>query len=127
MRISWVFVSLIGLLFVSGCTSQTDEPTSAIENYIQALVDQDGNRLANLSCAEWEADAQIELESFSAVSVSLEELSCRSQSEQAGFTLVACTGKIIANYGNEVLEINLEDQVYRAIFEGGEWRMCGYQ
>ena len=42
------------------------------------------------------------------------------------FTLVGCTGTIVANYGNEVLEINLADQTYKAAFEGGEWRMCGY-
>jgi len=41
--------------------------------------------------------------------------------------IVACTGKIVANYGNEVLEIDLAAQKYQAVFEGGEWRMCGYR
>ena len=121
-----VILSIILLLSLQACTSAEEEAASAIESYIQALVDKDGNRLATLSCAAWEADAKIELDSFGAVTVTLEELSCQEEQVAGEFTLVGCTGTIVANYGNEVLEINLADQTYKAAFEGGEWRMCGY-
>ena len=50
-----------------------------------------------------------------------------SDLKDGDYTIVSCEGVIIANYGNEVLEINLADQNYLSIFEGGEWRMCGYR
>lgn len=122
-----LFLSLTLISIGSACTSAEDGAAAAIENYIQALVDKDGDRLSTLSCADWEAEAKIELDSFGAVSVTLEDLSCQEDQSGAGFTLVGCTGTILANYGNEILEINLADHTYKAAFEGGEWRMCGYQ
>jgi len=38
---------------------------------------------------------------------------------------VSCTGTITANYGNEVLEIDLSERTYQVVFEAGERRMCG--
>ena len=35
--------------------------------------------------------------------------------------------KIVANYGNEVLELDLSERSYQVVEEGGEWRMCGYR
>ena len=91
------------------------------------MVEGNAERLATLSCAEWEADARNELASFAAVKVMLENMQC-SETDQDGDTiLVSCSGKIIANYGNEVLEINLEDLTYKVVLEGSEWRMCGYR
>ena len=119
-------LGLILLITLTSCTSAEDEAAATIEAYIQALVDKDGNQLATLSCAAWEADAKIELDSFGAVAVTLEELSCQEDQVVGEFTLVQCSGTIVANYANEVLEINLADQTYQAVFEGGEWRMCGY-
>ena len=87
----------------------------------------DANRLANLSCAAWEAEAKNELDSFGAVSARLEEPSCQISGEDGEYTLVSCTGKIIADYNGENLEINLGDRTYKAINEGGDWRMCGYR
>ena len=33
---------------------------------------------------------------------------------------------IIANYGAEDLEIDVAEQAYRTVQEGGQWRVCGY-
>jgi hypothetical protein len=99
----------------------------AIESYNQALVAGKADQLTTLSCSDWEADAQNELASFSAVQVDLRDMSCSESSVDGDTALVSCTGKIIANYGNEVLEINLADRLYQAVQEGGEWRMCGYR
>jgi hypothetical protein len=119
---------LAALLALAACSSQgAGGAAGAIEAYIRALVEKDADRLSTLSCAAWEADAQLELESFGAVTAELEGPECEESGEEADMTLVSCQGKITANYGAEVLELNLGDQTYQAAFENGEWRMCGYR
>ena len=117
------------LLFVlAACAgASADGAASAVERYLDALVAGDVNQLVDASCAAWEADARLEMDSFSAVSVEMEDLQCKESGQEGDIALVDCSGKIIANYGNEVLEINLADRTYAAVLEGGEWRMCGYR
>ena len=124
----WVPILLVlGILAsVTACSKESGSPASAIESYNQALVEGKADQLTTLSCSDWEADAQNELASFSAVKVNLQDMSCSESGKDGDTTLVSCSGKIIANYGNEVLEINLGDRLYQAVLEGGEWRMCGY-
>ena len=118
---------LLGLL-LSACSGGQGSPAAkAIESYHEALVAGDADRLANLSCANWEQDAQTELDSFAAVTVRLEDAACHEQGKDGESTLVSCTGKIIANYNGEDLEIDLADRTYVATYEAGEWRMCGYR
>lgn len=118
---------IVFFVIVAACSGDKDSAASVVESYIQSLVNGNAARLATLSCAAWEADAKTELESFAAVKVSVDNLQCQESGKDGDTTLVACTGKIIANYGNEVLNINLADRTYQAVFEGGEWRMCGYR
>ncbi|MGW8249403.1 MAG: hypothetical protein ACWGO1_02085 [Anaerolineales bacterium] len=109
-----------------GCSNQGSAADSIL-NYLQALTSGNRNQLVLASCADWEAQAVTELESFSAVTVSLEDASCSESGKDGDITLVSCSGKIVANYGNEVLEIDLSERTYQAVTEGGEWRMCGYR
>ncbi len=122
-------LALAGLLFLTACSGsiKADNPAAAVEAYDQALVSKDANKLSSLSCAAWEADAKTELDSFAAVSANLVDPNCQESGQDGDYTLVSCTGKIIANYNGEDLEINLGDRIYKAIQEGGEWRMCGYR
>ena len=120
-----VLFSLLTLV-ISGCSNNQNSAPASIEEYINALVNKDENTLIIYSCVDWESEAKSEFNSFSAVSVSLEDLTCQETGQDGDYTIVSCEGIIIANYGNEVLEINLADQNYLSIFEGGEWRMCGY-
>ncbi len=68
-----------------------------------------------------------ELESFTAVTVTLQDLACQESGKDGETRLIECSGKIVANYGNEVLEITLSERIYQAVYEAGEWRMCGYR
>ncbi len=125
----WV-ISLLLMAFIAGisaCSKDSNGPATAIEAYNQALVNGEADQLSTLSCAAWEADAQNELASFAAVKVSLQDMTCSQGNQDGDTVLVSCTGKIVANYGNEVLEINLADRLYQAVLEGGDWRMCGYR
>lgn len=119
----------IGLaLCLAACGSAPGaSPVGAVETYVQALVARDGAALVNAACASWEAAAREELESFAAVSVTLQDMQCRSTGQSGDINLVSCTGKILANYGNEVLEINLADRSFQVVQEAGEWRVCGYR
>ena len=125
-----VFSAILAMILMatlSSCTADRDGAVKAIQAYLQALVNKDTERVASLSCADWEADARTELESFTAVSVALQDLDCKETGVDGEIALVSCTGKITANYGNEVLEINLADRTYQAVYEDGDWRMCGYR
>jgi hypothetical protein len=127
LNISHLLFILLTPLFFYGCSTDQSSAPASIEDYIQALVNRDENSLINFSCAAWEGEARSEFNSFSAVSVSLEDLECQEIDQEDNFSIISCHGKIIANYGNEVLEIDLEDQKYLSVLEGGDWRMCGYR
>lgn len=120
-----LIVIIASLVF--GCSSKKDLAGSAILAYHQALISGNYNKLANLSCSSWESQAKTDFDSFAAVNAVLQDAQCQSQAVEENSAIVSCTGKIIANYGNEVLEIDLSAQTYQAVFEGGEWRMCGYR
>lgn len=118
---------MIFAFVIPGCSVNNDEPGSAILAYQQALIGGDYNKLANLSCSAWESQAKTDFDSFAAVTATLQDANCQATTVEENSAIVACTGKIVANYGNEVLEIDLAAQIYQAVFEGGDWRMCGYR
>ncbi|HWQ84326.1 MAG TPA: hypothetical protein VN363_07155 [Anaerolineales bacterium] len=120
---------LITLFALTACSGSESSATAArgIQAYYEALVAKDSDQLVNYSCADWEAQAQLELESFGAVKAELKDLQCSATGQDGDATIVSCSGVISAAYGNEILEINLADRQYLAVYEGNEWRMCGYR
>ncbi|MDH5505960.1 MAG: hypothetical protein OEZ02_01930 [Anaerolineae bacterium] len=118
--------ALAALALVS-CGSGGDDAPQAVEGYIHALVAKDGDAMLNLSCADWEAGALTELQSFDAVAVRLEGLSCQASGSQGDATVIACQGTIFASYQGEDRPLSLSAKDYLAKQEGGEWRMCGYR
>jgi len=113
-------------LTLTACTQQ-GSAENAIEAYLNALVSKDVIRAVNKSCLDWEEGAHAEASSFEAVIVRLDGLACSSVGVSGDQTLVECEGKIIANYGGEDQDIPLSGRTYIAVFEDGEWRMCGYE
>jgi hypothetical protein len=120
-------LAMILMATLASCNTDRDGAVKAIQAYLQALVDKDRESIASLACAGWEADARTELESFTAVSVAMHDLDCQETGIDGDMALVSCSGKITANYGNEILEIDLSERTFQAIYEAGEWRMCGYR
>lgn len=98
----------------------------AIEGYIRALTEKDVVAATGASCLAWEEAAFAEASSFEAVEVNLEGLRCVESGSDSEFTHVECEGKIIANYGGELQDIDLSQRTYLALSEQGEWKMCGY-
>ena len=125
----FLFVMLIvvttNLLLTACSASNSDAPAQTVESYLTALVEKDADRLATLSCGEWEDDALLELDSFQAVTARLEGMACEQTGTDGDTALVLCNGKIIATYGNEDQELDLSVRTYQVLQEGGEWLVCG--
>lgn len=110
-----------------GSTNQSQPAADAVTAYLEALVQKEENAMINQACAQWESQAKLEFDSFAAVKVALEGPGCSETGQDGSVTLVTCSGKIIASYGEEDLIIDLAERTYQVVNEGGEWRMCGYR
>jgi len=116
------------LIILAGCSGGigTDVAAVAVEAYFQALADRDLNGVKNIVCLAWEEQSNLEFDFFSAVTAKLEGLDCKVTSTEGDYAVVECQGAIIANYGGEDQEFQLQGNRYQTLFENGEWRMCGY-
>jgi len=112
------------LILLTACAS-SDAPVQAVQNYLNALVDKEANKLPTLVCGEWEEDALIELDSFQAVTASLENVSCSQTGTDGDTALVLCTGNIVATYNNEDQKLDLSTRTYQVVQQGGDWLVCG--
>jgi hypothetical protein len=117
-----VFIALTLL----ACASNNDNaPVQAVEDYLNALVEKDANRLTTLVCGEWEDEALLELDSFQAVTARLDGLACEQTGTDGDTALVLCNGNIVASYNNEDQQLDLSIRTYQVVEEGGEWLVCG--
>ena len=121
-------VMFLLVLLVPSCNgTKTDPSVKAVESYITALVNNDSARLSSLSCADWEPNALLELDSLQAVNTRLDGLTCSVVGNEGAFTQVNCKGKIIATYNNEDQEIDLSVRNYQVLQQGSDYLVCGYQ
>jgi hypothetical protein len=123
----YIFVTLVLVILLAACGKSVDQAALAVENYLNAIVAKDADRLSTLTCADWEMQALLELDSFQAVETQLQDLACTSTPEQDGTSSVNCTGKILATYNEEVQEFDLSLRTYIVVEQGGEFLVCGYR
>ncbi|MEX1248964.1 MAG: hypothetical protein WEA61_10835 [Anaerolineales bacterium] len=130
MKRSLFFIVILVSAIAAGCQVQESVTTSpaieALEDHLNALVEKDEATLTMLSCADWEANALLELDSFQAVETRLEGLSCRENVADDGSVTVACEGVIVTSYGGEMQEFDLSERTYKMVEQGGDWLVCGY-
>jgi len=112
-------------IMIPACSSNTDAPVKAVENYLNALVNKEADKLSTLVCGQWEEDALIELDSFQAVTARLENVSCAQTGTDGDTALVLCNGSIVATYNNEDQQLDLSVRTYQVIEQGGDWLVCG--
>ncbi len=117
--------SVLAAIVLAACSSSSDAPARAVEEYLNTLVAKDADRLPTLVCGDWEDDALIELDSFQAVEARLEGMACQQSGTDGETALVYCTGSIIATYNDEDQELDLSVRTYQVVQEGGEWLVCG--
>lgn len=120
-----IFALTLSIVILAACASEADAPAQAVENYLDALVNKEADRLPTLVCGEWEEEALIELDSFQAVTARLENVSCSQTGTDGDTALVLCTGNIVATYNDEEQEIDLSTRTYQVIEQGGDWLVCG--
>ena len=117
---------IVSTLFLAACASKNSNgPTKAVEDYLNALVAKNSDRLTTLSCKDWENEALLELDSFQAVTTKLDGMSCAQTGTDGETALVLCKGKIIATYNNEDQELDLSTRTYQVVQQGGDWLVCG--
>lgn len=122
----WGWLLLLALLALAGCGGASGA-AAAVENYLNAMVSKDGDRLIALSCADWETQAILDMDSFEAVAPKLEGVSCAESGTDGERTLVTCAGKIITTYDDEVTELELSRWTYEVVQQGSDWLVCGYR
>jgi hypothetical protein len=131
-RSHFVILLLISIaIIIAGCQPKglgatTTPAIKVLVAYLNALTDKDEATLTVLSCADWEANALLELDAFQSVETSLEGLSCQQNVADDGSVTVTCEGKIVASYGGEVQEFDLSERTYSMVEQGGDWLVCGY-
>lgn len=118
-------ILMVTLLLAACAANDAGAPARAVEDYLNALVAKDADRLSTLSCAEWEDDALLELDSLQAVTARLEGVACEQTGTDGETALVLCAGSIIATYDNEDQELDLSTRTYQVVQEGGAWLVCG--
>lgn len=125
-----ILFSILGIFifFAAGCSSGGSDPSAVIEAYMTSLVEGDNAKSVALSCAAWEENAGAEGASFEGVEVALDGMACSTVSDDGSSAVVSCEGDIVFSYaGGEDEVIPLNRRNYALSFEGGEWRMCGYE
>ena len=120
-----VFVNLCTVILI-GCSKNQDGAPKAITAYINALSNRDTVQISNLSCADWEKSALLEVDSLTAVGSKVVDLSCDQSGQQGEDIYVSCKGMLSLDYNGEAQQIDFSSRTYIARQEGGEWRMCGY-
>ena len=127
-RADFLLLVMLVLVFGSAGCAPSSNSATVVEDYYKALVAKDRGRFVNLICADWEAAAMLEFDSFGAVEAELDGVSCEKSGTDGDNTLVTCKGSLSVTYrGEDNRLLSLEDNTYRVIKEGGEWRMCGYE
>jgi hypothetical protein len=126
LRGIWIWGLLVMVLtgLLSACSPAKHPAAAIVEDYLNALVDKDETRLVSLVCPEYEAQALLELDSFSLVKTRLDGLDCQADA-QDGTASVTCQGKILATYGTEDQQFDLSGRIYQVQEQGGDWLICG--
>ncbi|MBK9924569.1 MAG: hypothetical protein IPP66_04680 [Anaerolineales bacterium] len=126
MRKPILILSLVlTTIILAACASNGDASVQAVQNYLNALVNKDSDKLSTLVCGDWEQDAMIELDSFQAVTASLENVSCSQTGTDGDTALVLCTGDIVASYNGENQKLDLSTRTYQVVQQNGDWLVCG--
>ncbi len=123
-----IILTMLGFSIIfSACGAEagSNGAAEAVEGYVNAIVSNDEAKLISLSCADWESNALIELDSFQLVTITLDDFACQQTGTDGEFALVDCQGKMLLSYNNEAQELDLSTRTYQVVEQGGDWLVCG--
>ena len=121
----FILLAILAAIILTACASNTDAPVKAVENYLNALVNKEADKIPTLVCGDWEEDALIELDSFQAVTARLENVSCSQTGTDGDTALVLCNGSIVVTYNGEDQQLDLANRTYQVVQQSGDWLVCG--
>ena len=121
-----ILLSVLALALAACNGNSTDPAAKAVESYLNALVNKDSTKLSALSCAGWESNAKLELDSFQAVKIRLEGMACKTTKVEGTKSQVDCQGKILATYNGEDQAFDLSTRTYQVVQQSGDYLVCGY-
>src|SRR5690606_40793408 len=87
MQRKW-FTLLLCVLSLARCT--TNDPAALVESYLQAVIDDNTEQLAELVCAAREADALTAAASLRGTGASLQDMQCTVIEVDAAYQIVQC-------------------------------------
>lgn len=125
--IRWIGIGWVLVLVMAGCTQASDPAAGVVQQYLKGMVAADSAQVSKLVCKDFEDQATQDIDSFAGVKAELSNPVCSKSGMDGQVVLVACSGKILATYGNEKQEIDLAGPVYRVEQQGGSWLVCGRQ
>jgi hypothetical protein len=119
----------LGVILLVGCSSATEQASDAVLNYYNALVNTTENTsVSNLVCADFEAQAQVDADSFGLVEAELRNARCEVTNETDVRADVRCEGTINVTYDGESNTLmDFSDYVFVVEKEDNQWLMCGYE
>ncbi len=124
----FLLLIIITTLALAGCSGAGGKSgaVGAVENYYQAIIAQDAEQMASVTCTPFLDTAQVELDSFMGVKTELQGFSCQEAGQEGDARLVKCAGKIVATYGSEKMDFPIQDRVHKVQEQNGSWKVCGY-
>lgn len=126
MKNKILFLFFIIALTLSACGASDSGASQTVEGYITALASKDEAGLISNSCAEYEDDALLVLDSLELVEVSLADgVACQEVGSDGDKTLVKCAGILQMSYGGEPQELDFSKLTYEVVNENGNWLVCG--
>src|SRR5688572_4676626 len=124
----FIWISLLLALVLTACAEEPEEvdPAPVVESYLNAMVNNEEDKIPSLVCGDFERDARTEFDAFGAVDdPKLEGLQCTAAGNDGEDKLVSCEGIISAVYNGEPRDIDLAGRTYRLTEDDGEWKVCG--
>ncbi len=125
MRRLILLMVIVSSLMLSSCAKESTAP-DVIEAYLKARVARNSGKLVTLACTDYETEAALDADAFEGLNAKLQNLKCSEFGTEGDLTLVRCEGTLQIEYrGEEPRTSPLDDTIYVARKEGGEWKMCG--
>ena len=126
MKNKILFLFFIFALLITACGAGDSGASQTVESYITAIASKDEAGLISNSCADYEDDALLLLDSLALVEVSLADgVACEAVGTDGDRTLVNCNATLQMSYNGEPQTLDFSNITYEVVNENGNWLVCG--
>lgn len=121
-----MLLPLVALLaaLLAACAKEDTAP-DVVARYLNAQVAANAEKLVELACGDFEAQARLDADAFEGVDAKLHDLKCTIDGTEGALTQVTCQGIIEYTYrGEEPSRTPLDNTVYLVKKTGDSWQIC---